>query len=77
MVLTPPPFWTMFKKTAELVTGGTPKTLLKKIYIVFGSGGCNGCLNKDDPENDRLIDFVDDLEAFYKEHNYSSFMSRF
>ena len=21
----PPPFWTMFKKTAELVTGGTPK----------------------------------------------------
>ena len=24
MGLTPPPFWTMFKKTAELVTGGTP-----------------------------------------------------
>ena len=25
MEMTPPPFWTMFKKTAELVTGGTPK----------------------------------------------------
>ena len=22
----PPPFWTMFKKTAELVTGGTPNS---------------------------------------------------
>ena len=25
MGLTPPPFWTMFKKTADLVPGGTPK----------------------------------------------------
>ena len=24
--MTPPPFWTMFKKTADLVTGGTPKS---------------------------------------------------
>ena len=24
MEMTPPPFWTMFKKTAELASGGTP-----------------------------------------------------
>ena len=54
------------------------KTLSEKIYAAFGSGGCNGCLNKDDPENEKLIDFVDDLEAFYKEHSSrKTFESRF
>ena len=52
------------------------KTLSEKIYAAFGSGGCNGCLNEDDPENEKLIDFVDELEVFYKEHG-SSFKSRF
>ena len=33
MGLTPPPFWTMFKKTADLVKGGTPNTRRLYVYI--------------------------------------------
>ena len=41
------------------------------------AGGCNGCLNKEDPENDGLIEFIEDLEAFYPEQKRSKFISRY
>ena len=41
------------------------------------AGGCNGCLNKEDPENDGLIEFIKDLEAFYPEQKRSKFISRY
>ena len=41
------------------------------------AGGCNGCVNKEDPENDGLIEFIEDLEAFYPEQKRSKSMSRY
>ena len=29
----PPPFWTMFKKTADLVPGGTPKSEVQNVGV--------------------------------------------
>merc|ERR1719458_465569 len=39
-------------------------------------GGCNGCLNVDNPENGGLSDLVEQLETLYEDEGYSSLISR-
>jgi len=39
-------------------------------------GGCNGCLNVDNPHNGGLSDLVEELEALYQDEGYSSLISR-
>jgi len=39
-------------------------------------GGCNGCLNLDNPSNFGLEDLVDELETLYQDEGYSSLISR-
>ena len=44
---------------------------------IFSTGGCNGCLNLDNPSNFGLEDLVDELETLYEDEGYSSLISRF
>ena len=44
--------------------------------IFFSTGGCNGCLNLDNPSNFGLEDLVDELETVYEDEGYSSLISR-
>ena len=39
-------------------------------------GGCDGCLNVDDPDNAGLEDLVADLEEVYQTENLGSVLSR-
>jgi len=39
-------------------------------------GGCDGCLNIDNPDNFGLEDIVADLDTLYTENNYSELLSR-
>ena len=43
---------------------------------IFSTGGCNGCLNLDNPSNFGLEDLVDELETLYQDEGYSSLISR-
>ena len=50
---------------------------VKDIFWLFWStGGCNGCLNLDNPSNFGLEDLVDELETLYQDEGYSSLISR-
>ena len=40
-------------------------------------GGCNGCLNVNNPDNAGLEDVVEALETAYVDNSISSLMSRF
>ena len=40
------------------------------------TGGCNGCLNVDNPSNGGLSDLVEQLETLYQDEGYSSLISR-
>ena len=44
--------------------------------IFWSTGGCNGCLNLDNPSNFGLEDLVDELETLYEDEGYSSLISR-
>jgi len=39
-------------------------------------GGCNGCINLDNPDNGGLFDFVTQLEAAYQKYNLKKIISR-
>ena len=39
-------------------------------------GGCDGCLNTDNPDNAGLADLIDSLETLYQEQGYSEIISR-
>jgi len=39
-------------------------------------GGCDGCLNTDNPDNAGLADLIDSLETLYQEQGYSDIISR-
>ena len=40
------------------------------------TGGCDGCLNLDNPDNAGLGDLVQSLETLYQEQGYSDILSR-
>ena len=45
--------------------------------IVFlCAGGCNGCLNVDNPDNAGLADLVADLDEVYLANSYDTVLSR-
>ena len=46
------------------------------LMTFFSTGGCNGCLNLDNPSNFGLEDLVDELETLYEDEGYSSLISR-
>ena len=39
-------------------------------------GGCDGCLNTDNPDNAGLADIVNNLETVYEDNGYSALLSR-
>ena len=47
-----------------------------KFDDIICTGGCDGCLNLDNPDNAGLSDLVDSLETLYQEQGYSDIVSR-
>ena len=59
---------------------GFQKSLIYLLITDFDNniwtGGCNGCLNVDNPSNGGLSDLVEQLETLYQDEGYSSLISR-
>ena len=47
-----------------------------KFHDKICTGGCDGCLNLDNPDNAGLSDLIDSLETVYQEQGYSDILSR-
>ena len=45
-------------------------------YIFLFSGGCDGCLNVNNPDNAGLADLVDSLDTVYTTNDYDTVLSR-
>ena len=60
------------------------KELFRQAKTTFGRrlsfhdcvGGCNGCLNVDNPDNKGLEDLVQLLDKVYKKNDYHRIISR-
>ena len=47
-----------------------------KFYDKICTGGCDGCLNVENPDNAGLADLIESLETLYQEQGYSDIISR-
>jgi len=63
------------KLEREVIRGSMVPTALRLSFHDC-VGGCNGCLNVDNPSNGGLSDLVEQLETLYQDEGYSSLISR-
>jgi len=63
------------RKLRALVKGSVIPTAVR---LAFHDcvGGCDGCLNTDNPDNAGLSDIVAELDTIYQDNGYSELMSR-
>jgi len=63
------------RKLRSVIKGGTVPTAVRLSFHDC-VGGCDGCLNIDNPDNAGLADIVADLDTLYTDNNYSELLSR-
>ena len=64
----------MIRKARSVVAAAKPAMVRLTFHDCVG--GCDGCLNVNDPDNAGLEDLVADLEAVYQSEGLSSVISR-
>merc|ERR1719192_2357658 len=64
----------VLRKTRGVVASAKPAMVRLTFHDCVG--GCDGCLNVNDPDNAGLEDLVADLEAVYQSENLGSIISR-
>ena len=64
----------MIRKARSVVAAAKPAMVRLTFHDCVG--GCDGCLNVNDPDNAGLEDLVADLEAVYQSENLGSIISR-
>merc|ERR1719391_1287496 len=64
----------VIRKAASVVRSQTPTAVRLSFHDCVG--GCDGCLNVDNPDNAGLADIVASLEDVYVDNGYNSVLSR-